>query len=328
MQIPASRNNPRTDIVTSTDYRNPDNPHLAIEAISLESLLGRIDQASLERPERPSFHVLILCQEGRSTHYIDFKKYEWQRGTLLHIHPGQVQQFKLMPGMQAQLIFVEPEFLSSHFAADWNRTDRRNTNCFHLDLEDKKESRIFDSFMDLVTEYHSSDFSGISLSLLFHQLQVLLLRMHLLAGVADRSVATDSMQSLYRRFVDDIDHLFMQSRVVEMYAVRLGCSTKSLARACESAAGQSPKKIIEQRVVLEAQRLLVHTKKNIKTIARELGFSEETNFVKFFKNNQGLSPLAFRKKNQWENSKQDNRRDNTEISFGDKMHPDTSETVG
>jgi AraC-like DNA-binding protein len=297
------RNNLRPETVTATEYRNPDNPNLAIEAISLDTLLGRIDLESLDRPERPNFHVLILCLEGRSTHYIDFKKYEWKRGTLLHIHPGQVQQFKLTPGMQAQLIFVEPEFLSSHFAADWNRTDRRNTNCFQLNLKEKKDLQIFDSFMDLVAEYHSSDFSGISLSLLFHQLQVLLLRMHLLAGVADRSVATDSMQSLYRRFVDDINHLFMQSRVVELYAVRLGCSTKSLARACESAAGQSPKKIIEQRVVLEAQRLLVHTKKNVKTIARELGFSEETNFVKFFKNNQGLSPLTFRTKNQWENSK-------------------------
>jgi AraC-like DNA-binding protein len=301
--IQDSRDGPRPDTVAATEYRNPDNPQLAIEAISLESLLGRIDLESLDRPERPNFHVLILCLEGHSTHYIDFKKYEWKRGTLLHVHPGQVQQFKLTPGMQAQLLFVEPGFLSSHFAADWNRTDRRNTNCFHLNLDEKKDLQIFDSFIDLVSEYHSSDFSGISLSLLFHQLQVLLLRMHLLAGVADRSVATDSMQSLYGRFVDDIDHLFMQSRVVEMYAVRLGCSTKSLARACESAAGQSPKKIIEQRVVLEAQRLLVHTKKNVKTIARELGFSEETNFVKFFKNNQGLSPLTFRTKNRWENSK-------------------------
>ncbi|MNL40944.1 DNA-binding transcriptional regulator AraC [compost metagenome] len=54
--------------------------------------------------------------------------------------------------------------------------------------------------------------------------------------------------------------------------------------------------MIDQRVMLEAKRLLVHTHESIKEIGFALGFEEPTNFVKYFRKHSGLTPVAFRDK--------------------------------
>ena len=79
------------------------------------------------------------------------------------------------------------------------------------------------------------------------------------------------------------------------YAQRLGYTTRTLARATADAAGVSPKIFIDARVLLEAKRLLVHTDLSVGRIAIHLGFSEPTNFTKFFCRHAGVSPEAFRK---------------------------------
>ncbi len=58
--------------------------------------------------------------------------------------------------------------------------------------------------------------------------------------------------------------------------------------------GQSPKEVIDERVAVEAKRLLTHTADPIATIGAGLGFSEATNFTKFFTRVVGVPPHDFR----------------------------------
>ena len=50
--------------------------------------------------------------------------------------------------------------------------------------------------------------------------------------------------------------------------------------------------------MLEARRLLVYTERTISEIGYELGFSEIQSFSRFFKKEEGLSPIQFKKKYQ------------------------------
>ena len=47
-------------------------------------------------------------------------------------------------------------------------------------------------------------------------------------------------------------------------------------------------------MTLEARRLLVHTAMTVAAIGEALGFTEATNFVKFFKAQTGMLPSATR----------------------------------
>jgi AraC-like DNA-binding protein len=78
------------------------------------------------------------------------------------------------------------------------------------------------------------------------------------------------------------------------YAKRLGYSESTLSRACVAATGYTAKQAIDLRVALEARRMLVHSDATVAQIGHRLGFSEPTNFVKFFRRTCGVTPLDFR----------------------------------
>ena len=54
--------------------------------------------------------------------------------------------------------------------------------------------------------------------------------------------------------------------------------------------------MIQERTILEAKRLLLHSKKSCKEVAYALEFSDYSYFVKFFKKVTGISPTKFRKR--------------------------------
>ncbi len=51
---------------------------------------------------------------------------------------------------------------------------------------------------------------------------------------------------------------------------------------------------MDDRVALEARRLLAHTDLTVAAVGRRLGFEETTNFVKFFVRRTGTTPGTFR----------------------------------
>ena len=52
--------------------------------------------------------------------------------------------------------------------------------------------------------------------------------------------------------------------------------------------------MINERVVIEAQRRLLFGKTTVNEVGQSLGFEETTNFVKFFRRLVGQSPDEFR----------------------------------
>ncbi|MEM9203820.1 MAG: helix-turn-helix domain-containing protein, partial [Actinomycetota bacterium] len=59
------------------------------------------------------------------------------------------------------------------------------------------------------------------------------------------------------------------------------------------AVGMTAKELVDQRVALEARRRLTDDGVTAAAVAHELGFSEATNFVKFFRRLVGLSPTEW-----------------------------------
>ena len=57
---------------------------------------------------------------------------------------------------------------------------------------------------------------------------------------------------------------------------------------------KNAKDFVDERVILEIKRLLIHTHLSVKEIAEATGFDEPTNLIKFFKRYTGQTPLSFR----------------------------------
>ena len=96
------------------------------------------------------------------------------------------------------------------------------------------------------------------------------------------------------RFRAEIEASFAHTRQVEAYAATLGCSVRTLTRASLAATGRSAKQLVDDRVALEAKRLLAESDLPVAEIGARLGFTEPTNFGRFFGRTVGSSPGQFR----------------------------------
>lgn len=81
---------------------------------------------------------------------------------------------------------------------------------------------------------------------------------------------------------------------VNGYAGLMNVSAKTLTNYTKSVSFQTPLEIINDRLILEAKRLLTHSGLTVNEVGFDLGFEDPSYFVKFFKRHVGMSPGEFR----------------------------------
>lgn len=122
----------------------------------------------------------------------------------------------------------------------------------------------------------------------------------LLLEMSKTTTAIESQKTspLNRRQVHKVETLVLQPerRVsVEDLAQELKLSSDHFARAFKAATGHSPYKMVSERRINEAKRLLTETGQPITEIALELGFSSSAHFSTRFRELAGMSPSRWRK---------------------------------
>ena len=78
------------------------------------------------------------------------------------------------------------------------------------------------------------------------------------------------------------------------YANLLHVTERSLNEATRRALGTTANKLIRDRVMLEAKRLLLHSQVPIAQIADQLAFEDPAYFSRCFKKHTGRSPVDYR----------------------------------
>ncbi|WP_416969607.1 AraC family transcriptional regulator [Streptomyces sp. 4F14] len=264
---------------------------------SLSVLRGLGDMEFLSAPHRLDFHQVLLATEGGGNYSIDSHPFTVRPGTLLWTRPNQVVQFAPGPDMDADIIMFTESFplgLSAHMAM---LDDVLRPSHWRLG---EGELTAFRRVLDLLEEEFERPDQGLGEELLKHLLAVVLLHIDQMCRLRHKETSAFSGEhgELFLRFRRELDRSFRSTRLVEEYAAALSCSTRALSRACRAVAGTSTKDVIDARVALEARRLLVHTDLPINAIARQLGFSEVTNFGKFFVRRVNMTPGAFRRESK------------------------------
>ena len=244
-------------------------------------------------PRRLPYHLLALTTTGHGTVEIDFARQRCRPGTLLWIRPGQAVRFGVEPGLDATLVSWERTLLSSADVTGVPVDDLPGPSRWQLAGED--EDAVISEVAQLGVDCARHTAGAVARALLRHQLAVLLLRIALLGAGDGRPAGPPSAESrTFARFRRDLEDGHPHSRRVEDYAARLGCSVRTLTRACLSVTGRTAKQVVDDRVALEAQRLLACTELSVAEIGRRLGFGEPTNFGRFFHREAGVSPGGFR----------------------------------
>ena len=101
---------------------------------------------------------------------------------------------------------------------------------------------------------------------------------------------------IIRRFHVLVEMNFRDKHQVADYADMLFKSPKTLSNLFKQFNDKTPLQTINERIVLEAKRLMLNPEKTSKEIGYELGYTSANHFSKFFKKETGLSPQEYRLK--------------------------------
>jgi AraC-like DNA-binding protein len=104
--------------------------------------------------------------------------------------------------------------------------------------------------------------------------------------------------ALVSRFRELLARCFQHHCSVESYAECLNISADHLRVMVKKHTGKTVRELIDERVMLEARRLLAHTELGVSEVAWHLQFSEPTHFARFFKRHAGCTPLVYKKEAQ------------------------------
>ena len=283
------------DIIRKLQFK--EKADIQIEVVSLETLT-KVSKDYLVKPHRTDFYHIFLFENCQPTHFVDFEPIKIQPYTLLFIDKDRVHQFDRLLKYEGNILIFTDDFFctaendkkflrSSILFNDFtnNATIRLNKNSFH------RFSNIcitISEELNLTTD----NSKHIILKNLLHNFLLLAEREKRTQGYTEIKKGADLDYTLL--FRDLLESNFKKQKSVSEYSSQIITSEKRLGQATSKVLGKSPKEIINDRVLLEAKRLIVHSNLSIKEIGQDLGFEDPAYFIRYFRKNIGTTPVEFR----------------------------------
>ena len=265
-----------------------------LDVLDLPGLAAQAQERELPltMPVRVAFHVIVALRSGRLACSVDLTSYVLQAGDWMWVWPGQVLHFPDGPGAGDATVLIFPSGFPRAATNDLIR-DGEHTLYRLITPEAVRQTGLL-RVLDALVEEHAEE-SGLGLEAYVETLRdllsVILIRLvHLIDPRRRTSLGSEPFH-LFRQAVEED---FARTHRVEDYAARLGYSSRTLTRATRAALGCGAKRYIDDRVLLEAKRLLVHSALPPATIGERIGFAYPTVFSAFFRQRTGMTPTQFR----------------------------------
>ena len=233
----------------------------------------------------------VFIFRGEGTIAVDTVPYSYEGNTLLFLSP--YQYFQWVEGTANDNLLLE--FHGDFYCIEYHKKEVACNGLLfnaiflhpHIKVTDKRFERIEDE---------SKTPSLYSESVLKSYLQLILALASKEKSLLLEHTSLKTEHHLANDFQKLLEDHFITERNVSFYASALCLTPDSFSKKIKTLLGKTPNKLIQERVVLEAKKLLHLTYKSIKEVAFELNFEDEFYFSRFFKKNVGLAPKHFRKK--------------------------------
>lgn len=278
-------------------FDNKDNPQSYFDIVKIEGLLQRDLGHDISKNHLVKFYIIFFVYEGQGYHTIDFTDYHYEKGTVLLIRKNQIHKFFRSTNVKGYLLIFTEEFIISHL----NRMEAlKSMQLFNdslsfpkIEFNDKEE---FSDFTVLIkhmeSEYHAKD--DFSIGITRSVLHIIITKLFRIKAKAGHFFGSNKYISQFLAFQKLVEEDCFKSKKVQYYAEKLRVSTKTLNTIANSVVNNSAKTYIDEITIMQIKRLLISTDHSIKEIAYIAGFSDPTNFFKYFKKFTGNSPEVFR----------------------------------
>ena len=252
--------------------------------------------STLPYPHRHDFYQIDWVEHGSGHHIIDSVKYEVKPKTLFFMAPGQIHDFVLSDDSVGFTINFSAEFFVLQLQ---NKNSLSELPIYDLEnsvqalyLDDEQSDSILETLNAIGEEYLSDQMGWQDVIRCY--LYVLLMKASRIAEPGVGADPTSRSLFLARRFKTLLEKQFNSVQDVGEYARMLKVNERALNEAVRRATGSTAAKLIRERVMLEAKRLLLHSEVSVAEVADRLAFEDPAYFSRAFKKHTGRSPIEFR----------------------------------
>jgi AraC-like DNA-binding protein len=249
--------------------------------------------ASINEPHTHDFEELLIGIEGRLDHFIDFKETIIKAPYISFVTKGKLH--KVEPIIYRGKCSLWQLRFQSDFLSE---TSFRLYSYYHdhANIEMKNDQ----CFKRLVTlcEMISYEMEQPKPKLaIVHDLLKTMFTM--IEGEHEKTIGSEeavpkSQSTTFKNFLNILEDNFRRAEGVEFYAEKLFMSARNLNLVTKNVINKSVSEIIEERKLIEAKNLLIHSDKSISEIGFELGYNENAYFTSVFKKKIGQTPSEFR----------------------------------
>jgi AraC-like DNA-binding protein len=249
-------------------------------------------------PHRHHLYEVFWISKGQGTCWVDFQPYEIHPPLLIFIAPGQVHSWQLTGPYAGYVLLFTNEFFA---------VKSEDLTAYPLDIPFAQtqgngpvlpvvRERTVDFtrlFRKLESEFHAS---LLDQDMALHAyLRLLLIEAKRLSeNFPETNHKEESAQILTKMFLLSVERNFLAIASVADYADILKVTPSHLIETTKRVVGKPAGRIIRERLLLEAKRLLCYSDMSVTEIAYHLSFEDPSYFSRFFKKYTGTTPIEFR----------------------------------
>lgn len=274
-------------------------PTIGIQDFRKDQIAGRteilfnelIGEKIIKSVHKHDFFIINLFEEATGTHTIDSVEYTISNKEVHILFPGQIHKWHIHENSKGYQLMIARSFLEQ-FAPFFRFSFTNYQNNPVIKLSDEAFTKIQQEFIAIQEELKSKNSL---INLLQARAAVIAAIVSAEAEALFEEFKVYQSNERLAKFNMLIDEYYKTQRSVSFYAEKLHISANYLNILCKRHLKISASQLIHQRILTEAKRLLQDRKLSIKEITYDLGFTNNSYFTIFFKNQTGITPIEFRK---------------------------------
>ncbi|MGV3606835.1 MAG: helix-turn-helix domain-containing protein [Planctomycetaceae bacterium] len=254
--------------------------------------------ASTWEPSRTNCFSLCLIESGTGTIRVDSSQFTYAPRSLHCVVPYQHLRFTSTGLTQGNRILFHANFLcveTFHAEVGCSGTlfnDPYGSPVVNLGKSTHAEIRAL--FKQIQKEQTQKALAHQEVMLAFLKAILILAARQKGTAAPHNNPAPFQQHPLLHDLRELIEQHYTKLHTPAEYAKRLHVTAKSLGQIVRENLGTTLTDLIRSRILIHAKWQLLHTRKTVKEVAREVGFSDELYFSRLFKKATGLSPIYFR----------------------------------
>jgi len=243
-----------------------------------------------------SFYEIIFIREGSGTFMLDENKISIHPRTVIFTSPGQIRRWEIEEEVRGYTLFFEKDFLHLFFSDELFLYRFQYFHQYSHPSEMQIGEISFGKCLELLQETelefeHIQNDSNHLIRSLLYQLLILLNRYYADAYHVQRDTF---IHPDFYRFRSLLEKKFLEDQTVEAYTKMLNVSPGFLNKICRQFSGLSAQQMIHNKLISEIKKQL-YQNKSAKEIGYEFGFSDPSNFNRFFKKITRMTPRQYQK---------------------------------